>query len=79
MEVGAKVHVKGTADGSDQSYAGRKGIIVEFDPTLPWAAPRALLAPDQFVFVHFLPRTELEKRRGTPIAPIRRENLKEGH
>ena len=75
IEIGTKVHVSGVASGSDQRYAGRDGIVVAFDPLLKWRSPRALLAPDQFVCVHFLPKSRRERRDGSPLDLIAYNNL----
>lgn len=73
--IGDKVRVKSNASGSDQRYAGRTGIVARFDPQLPWTSPRALLAPDHFVCVHFMPRTAGEFKRGSPLDLIDENNL----
>ena len=75
MQPGTKVRVKSTASGSDLRFAGRKGIVIDFDPSLRWTGPRALLAPEMFVCVHFYPKSGLEKRRGSPLALLDHNNL----
>lgn len=77
ISVGTKVRVIAkTRGGSDTTYAGRRGVVVEFNPALPWIGARALLAPEQFVCVHFEPRTKLEAKRGSPMALFMEESLK---
>jgi len=75
MTNGARVKVKTTATGSDQVYAGREGIVVDFDASLGWTSPRALLAPDKFICVHLVPRTGLERRRGSPVVLLDANSL----
>ena len=75
MDPGTKVKVKSTASGSDLYYAGRQGIVVVFDPSLPWKDPRALLAPEQFVCVHFVPCNKREQTQGSPMALLDAQNL----
>ncbi len=76
MKVGARVKVIATVGGSDRRFAGRVGIVVEFDPSLQWTSPRALMMPEQFVCVHFLPVSKTEYRRGSPIDLIHPNNLR---
>lgn len=75
FKIGQTVKVKSNASGSDRTYAGRRGIVVKFDHSLPWKCPRGQLAPEAFVCVHFIPKTALEMRRGSPIALLHSENL----
>jgi hypothetical protein len=75
MQVGTRVRVKSNASGSDAYYAGRKGIVIEFDPTRRWQSPRALLAPDQFVCVHFFPKSKRDNADGSPIDLLDESNL----
>jgi hypothetical protein len=70
-----RVRVKATAGGSDASFGGREGIIKHFDPSLGWTSARALLAPEKFVCVHFLPKGKRELRDGSPMALIDESNL----
>lgn len=68
MEIGTKVRIKAR---SQQTYAGRIGIVVAFDPSLTWASPRALICPESCVFVHLMPKgAREEKTKCTPILPM---------
>ena len=75
MQYGSMVRVKSTARGSDRRFAGRKGVVIHFDPSLGWTGPRALLGCKQFVCVHLYPKSGLEKRRGGPIVMFNRDSL----
>lgn len=68
MEIGTKVRIKGTGRNP---YAGRIGVVVAFDPSLPWSSPRALLCPEKCIFVQLLPKGAREqKTKNTPILPM---------
>lgn len=76
MTPGTRVRVVSTASGSDAHFAGREGIVKTFDPSLGWTCARALLAPEMFVCVHFLPKGKRELRWGSPMALLDESNLK---
>ena len=76
MKIGDQVKVKSNASGSDRKYSGRIGVVVQFDPSLPWFDPRALLAPEDFICVHFIPRNDKERRHGSPMSLLDERNLK---
>lgn len=73
MMIGTHVRVKATASSF---YNGRKGVVVEFDPSLKWSmSPRAQLCPEQCICVHFFPKSGLERRRGSPLAMMFEQEL----
>jgi hypothetical protein len=76
MNIGDRVTVISAASGSDRIYTGRCGVVIPFDPALPWTCPRALLAPEQFVCVHLEPRNALERKRGSPVVLLNASSLK---
>lgn len=75
MKIGTKVKVKNVPDAVS-TYVGREGVVVAFDPSLPWQSPRALLAPDQFICVHLYPKTKREKEYGSPLALFGKNELR---
>lgn len=75
MKIGVRVKVKANASGSDIRYVGREGVVVEFSPTHKWTSPRALLCPNSFVCVHFLPVSAKDRRQGSPIDLMDEANL----
>jgi hypothetical protein len=79
MDLGTRVTVKSNASGTDKRFSGRKGIVVAFDASLPWSSPRALLAPNSFVCVHFLPVNAKERNHGSPMDLLDANNLTATH
>ena len=76
MKAGTWIKVKSNASGSDRRYAGREGKVVDFTEALGLTCVRAQLAPDQFVCVHFAPKTKRERETQiTPIALLDSNNL----
>lgn len=76
IPAGTKVKVRALSGrGSDAIYSGRIGIVKDFDPSLGWGGPRALLAPEQYICVHFVPRTKTERKDGSPMALLMEESL----
>lgn len=68
MKAGTKVRIK---SASQQPHAGRVGVVVPFDPSLKWESPRALLCPENCIFVHLMPKGAREQRtKHTPILPM---------
>lgn len=66
MKIGTKVRIK-----SASQHAGRVGVVVPFDPSLKWQSPRALLCPENCIFVHLMPKGAREQRtKCTPIVPM---------
>lgn len=66
----------GPREGSDRDFNGRRGVVVAFDPSLKWTSPRALLAPEQNVCVHFEPKGKREREHGSPMVLIVPHNLR---
>jgi hypothetical protein len=74
-QIGMRVKVKATASGSDVHYAGREGVVVNFNPAYRWASPRALLCPEGFVCVHFFPISTRDRVDGSPMELLDGNNL----
>lgn len=77
IALGTWVRVNAT-EGSDVTYNGRVGIVQEPSPELMAASVRGMLGkPDDYVCVHFKPRSKREQKHGSPMALILPENVKE--